>query len=231
MNRNLNRLIGTLGLVVLVVVMGSNGARIRAQTTDPAPATVVKPKLLQRDTTVQYVIAPRKPHKLGWFGAPMLEVTRLFDQTAAFVGGGIAMLIDRHFYVGVYAQNLATGVQDSVPTPQGPSFNSLHLLHGGLLAGYNVLYAKVVHLTASLKLGGGRVTERTVSPNGLGQLVAEDDIFLITPHVGLNVNVTPFLQLSLEAGYRFSTGIDLLGVSSSDFDGPLGLLGFRFGRF
>jgi hypothetical protein len=59
-----------------------------------------------------------------------------------------------------------------------------------------------------------------------------DNIFVVTPEVGVEVNVFRWFKIAGTVGYRAVTGVNSIsGQSNEDFSGMAGTLTFRFGGF
>ncbi|MEK7257751.1 MAG: hypothetical protein AAB316_23540, partial [Bacteroidota bacterium] len=56
-----------------------------------------------------------------------------------------------------------------------------------------------------------------------------DDVFVVQPGAGAEVNIFRWFRLSLEASYRFVSGSDLEVLSDKDLSGLIWDLKFRFG--
>ncbi|MCB9277928.1 MAG: hypothetical protein H6562_03395 [Lewinellaceae bacterium] len=54
----------------------------------------------------------------------------------------------------------------------------------------------------------------------------------MTPELGVDINVTSFLKISLTGGYRWVNGVTQLpGLDNADFSSPIGGITFRIGGF
>lgn len=92
---------------------------------------------------------------------------------------------------------------------------------------YNGLYLavypnsrKVVHPRFAVIIGGGE----TRFEDG-----RDDNVFIVQPSAGLEVNVTKWFKLGLEGGYRFVTNNDIPEVEDGDLSAPFGQLNLKFG--
>ena len=158
---------------------------------------------------------------IGGFGGPYIEIGSINGQVGADVGGGGALMLDE-FFIGGYGQG--TSYPDAMINDID---RNIKFSHGGLWFGYVKDQYKLFHLFSSLKLGWGRARLRAEDEPDVS-----DRIFVLTPEIGVEVNLTDFFKLSLGGGYRFVSGVSKLPVlDNGDFSSPVGILTFRFGGF
>ena len=105
----------------------------------------------------------------------------------------------------------------------------MDLGHGGFWLGYTYRSHKLVHIFASTKLGWGGIDIEIDEDN----YSAVDNVFVITPELGVELNVFRWFKIAGTVGYRSVTGVDNIkaGKSNEDFSGLAGTLTFRFGGF
>ncbi len=166
---------------------------------------------------------------LGGFGGPILEFSSINGQLVADVGGGGAIMLDE-FFIGGYG--MGTGypeakIQRNIDGEILEIDYGLEFRHGGLWFGYVQQIQRKAHLYTSLKTGWGSATLQH-EQYGL----PKDRLLVLTPEVGVEVNMTSFFKLGLTGGYRIVTGANALpGLGNRDFSSPTGTLTFRFGGF
>ncbi|MBK8702768.1 MAG: hypothetical protein IPN33_03560 [Saprospiraceae bacterium] len=159
-------------------------------------------------------------HVVGAFGAPILEVGAINGEIGADVGGGGALVLNNMF-IGGYG--MGTSYPEYV-TAAGDERN-IRFKHGGFWLGYTPKPHKVAHLYSSLKIGWGSARLREDGDN-----IATDRLFALTPELGIEINLTRFVKVSLSGGYRWINGISKLdGLDNESFSSPTGLLTFRIG--
>ena len=73
--------------------------------------------------------------------------------------------------------------------------------HGGLWLGFAPKSDKLIHFYGSTKIGWGKARLRQDKEN-----VFTDRVFVLTPEMGLEVNLTEWLKMSFTAGYRWVNG-------------------------
>jgi hypothetical protein len=158
---------------------------------------------------------------MGAFGGPILEIGRINGEIGADVGGGGALIVN-NFFLGGYGM----GTDYAQMTLQNQNYN-IRFKHGGLWLGYTYRDYKLAHLYSSVKIGWGNAQLRRS-----GETDFSNRIFVMTPEVGLELNLTSWFKLAFSGGYRWVNGVNTLpSLNNSDFSSPVGILTFRFGGF
>jgi hypothetical protein len=160
---------------------------------------------------------------IGGFGGPLIEVSSINGETVADVGGGGALILNNFFFggygLGTDAPNITID-SESLDIDFG---------HGGLWFGYAASPYKVVHLYSSFKLGWGEanLTDKD------GDKLFSDNVLVLTPELGVELNLTHWFKLGITGGYRYVDGVSTLpaGLTDDSFSSPFGALTFRFGGF
>lgn len=162
---------------------------------------------------------------VGAFGGPIIEIGSINGEVGADVGGGGAVLFDNVF-LGGYGMGTDFAQAEILDGGEADRYD-IKFSHGGLWLGYTQAPQKLVHLNTSVKIGWGRSRLRQD-----GDSRYTDQIFVMIPEVGVEVNLTSFFKMNLAAGYRWVNGINSLpGLDNGDFSSPVGILTFRFGGF
>jgi len=153
----------------------------------------------------------------GGFGGPIIE-TALEGSLSNAIGGGGGVLFDR-FFIGGYGMG---NTQDSrYDLDEG--VERLELGHGGLWMGYYTPSDKLLHFYSSLRLGWGSIEQDEGGP-------IDDSVLVLTPEVGLEVNITSWFRLAPTIGYRYVTGTESGAFyEGSDFSGVFVGTTLRFG--
>ena len=86
--------------------------------------------------------------------------------------------------------------------------------------GYAFIPYKAVHPVLNVELGRGRATLQ-----GEGN----DDMFVIQPSAGVEINVFRWFRLGLEGGYRFARNVDYVSLTDDDLSGAFGKASLKFG--
>lgn len=160
------------------------------------------------------------------------------DFNSTVNGGGAIILGD--MFIGAYGTagaNFDQLIWDE-------EIRSIDLAHGGLWLGFNAMQHKMLHPIASVKVGWGAVDinfdelenydfdpESEESWN-IRDNDALDNVFVSTPEIGLELNLTRFLRVSGTVGYRWVKGVDAASRYDVDsFDGVLGNVTLKLGWF
>ena len=157
------------------------------------------------------------------FGGPIVEFSGFKGEVIPAVGGGGGVFLD-DFFIGGYGIG---GLDFRDPAVDLENYR-MKLSHGGFWLGYNHNRDKLVHIFASAKLGWGDIDVKYI---GNGERPS-DNIFVVQPEAGLEVNLFRWFKLAGTVGYRAVTGVNEIEThSNSDFSGVTGALTFRFGWF
>lgn len=162
---------------------------------------------------------------IGGFGSPIVEIGSINGEVGADVGGGGAVVLDRLF-IGGYGMGTDYPEYEISDGENAGQYN-IRFKHGGLWFGYVTDQEKLVHMYSSLKIGWGK-SQLRVDKDAL----FSDRNFVMTPELGVEINLTDFFKLALSGGYRWVNGITKLpGLDNSSFSSPVGIITFRFGGF
>ncbi|MEQ8705975.1 MAG: hypothetical protein RIC19_18745 [Phaeodactylibacter sp.] len=165
----------------------------------------------------------------GAFGGPILEFSSVNGQLTADVGGGGALILDE-FFIGGYGMGTdypEVSFEANVDGEVIPVDADIDFGHGGLWFGYVKDIEQKVHLYSSLKVGWGRAELKHDELD-----LPSDRLFVLTPEIGIELNMTNFFRIGLTGGYRAVSGISRLpALENKDFSSPTVALTFRFGGF
>lgn len=158
---------------------------------------------------------------IGAFGGPLVEIGNIVGETTGMVGGGGALILNNAF-IGGY------GLGTNAPDYSVDSTNyNIRFRHGGFWLGYTYKSHKLLHLYSSARIGWGKVRLRQDDDT-----VFSDRVFVLTPELGVELNLTRFFRLGITGGYRWVSGVNRIsGAGGEDFSSPIGALTFRFGGF
>ena len=165
----------------------------------------------------------------GAFGGPILEFSSINGQLVADVGGGAALILDE-FFIGGYGMGtdypeviFETEIDGELTEIDA----DIDFGHGGLWFGYVRDIERKMHLYSSLKVGWGRADlEHDIAD------LPSDRLFVLTPEIGIELNMTKFFRVGLTGGYRIVNGVSRLpGLDNQDFSSPTVGITFRFGGF
>lgn len=169
--------------------------------------------------------------KISGFGGPTVSVGVLDGTAAVFNGGGGAVMLN-NFFFGGYGSNMS--VPNVTRRIEGEDLR-VKMQHGGLWAGYDIQAHKLVHFTTSFKLGWGSVRfyRPGTSFSDDAQSIRSERFMMMTPEVGVEVNITKFMKVALTGGYRVGvySAITEDNGSNINLNGQYASLTFKFGWF
>lgn len=112
------------------------------------------------------------------------------------------------------------GVNTSETTTYNGVAQKFDLEYGGLLIGYAYRSHKVVHPRVSFLMGSGNLKIK-------GE--PDDNVFVVQPSAGVEVNLFKWFRMGLEGGYRFVSNTSLPKPSDNEVSAAFAQLSFRFG--
>ena len=159
----------------------------------------------------------------GAFGASIIEAGFKNDiGTSAGGGGGIVF---NNMFLGAYGM----GSVDFGQLFDGSDIKVLDIGHGGIWLGGTFPSHKLFHFYGSVRAGWGALN---VEFDDVDKYSDIDKIVVVTPEIGLELNVTHWFRITATAGYRWIDGANTNnGYKNDDFKGAIGALSFRFGWF
>lgn len=168
---------------------------------------------------------------ISGFGGPIMEFSEIGGQDAISVGGMGAVMVN-NFYFGGYGQGLTNNVYAS----EDAQALELSFGHGGLIAGFSILPKSAIHLTAGARLGWGALKFHEIrsfsQPSQFNEINFEaDNVYIVTPEAGIELNLFPFMTASATVGYRFVNNIDFQQFKDMELEGTTINIGVKFGWF
>lgn len=173
------------------------------------------------------------------YGGMLARMTTVKGHGAAMVGAGGGVIIGHRIVGSFVGYSLATDVEGNMLDTAGQPLK-INLACGGLKVEYILNSDEMLHLTAGALLAGGTVSysrrnwfsdydshdwDRDREDYGNGALV------VIEPEIGAEANITRWFRVAASASYRWASGVDYGGLTSSDLSGPSVGLMLKFGRF
>lgn len=160
-----------------------------------------------------------------------MQFTAVDGEFAHMMGGGGAILVG-DFYFGGYG----LGLTNNIPVNRfEPEYSDLYqagdrltVSHGGFWIGYSLFGDRAIHVSISSLIGWG---ELGVRGENYPENLYPDGIFVVSPTLEVEMNLTQFFRLGVGASYNLYSFVDLPGYTSSDFSAPGGFLSFKFGWF
>ncbi|MEN8157680.1 MAG: hypothetical protein ABFS10_12080 [Bacteroidota bacterium] len=158
-------------------------------------------------------------------GGPFMQFTAIDGEFAHLLGGGGAIMVD-DFFFGGYGIGLTNRIQ--ADRPEYRVGDNLSVGHGGFWLGYSLFGERPVHVAISTLIGWGEIGIKGDNFSNIGY---PDNIFVVTPTLEVELNLTHFFRMGVGATYNLFTFVDLPGYTAGDFSAPGGFISFQFGWF
>lgn len=163
--------------------------------------------------------------QVSGFGGPLFQFGSINGETTFYTGGGGAVLLNRRFWLGGYGMGMTS--KASFINPADVRFD-VDFGHGGFWLGYIFAPNKVVHLNLQTMIGWGGASYQNTRT---GFDTDEDGVFVLTPQLEVELNLTNWMRVGVGGGYQIVSGLDLPDMKSDFLDTPMGMLSFKFGWF
>ncbi len=162
--------------------------------------------------------------KIRGFATSISEVSAINNKSTLANGGQLALLINRHLWLGAYALTTVGSTRDIVAELAGaaPERYTKFTQVGGVV-GYSFRPKRAIHVAVSSRVGAGFLNR---APSGRLAAVA----FVAAPEAGVELNLRRWLRASLGVGYRFVRSNDQL-TRQNKLSSPTVALGVSFGWF
>jgi hypothetical protein len=150
----------------------------------------------------------------GVWGGYNHQYTRFDDKNVYDRGGFFTFEFGKTLLVGWsnYGLNGQLGISGEN--------RALDMRWNTLNLGYNIVSYKAIHPIVRVDVGSGKAKLATFG---------EDQVFVIQPAAGIEVNVFRWLRLGAEGGYRFVQDVNLGPLSSTELSAPFAQLSLKFG--
>ena len=163
--------------------------------------------------------------RFGVFLGPTVEFASVNGESQVSAGAMLGLVFD-DFYFGFYGQG-AADYEDWLDNGNEPE--DLSLAQGGLFLGWYAAQHKVVHPFLGARVGWGVVN---VDLDRDFDWDDADHVFVVTPELGAELNLTRWFRMSGAVGYRFLNGVEPLSpLQDEDFRSWTFQLAFKFGWF
>jgi hypothetical protein len=152
----------------------------------------------------------------GAWGGFTSNIGQFDGKYAGYQGGMWALEFGKRFFIG--------GTNYTLPSQLiGKTTKSFSMVSNNLLLGYTPKAYMPVHPIFSLGVGGSRIRLRTDGTT------TENNVFMLHPAVGAELNITRWCHLDAQVGYRAVMNSDFVGLADKDFSGMYGQLNLKFG--
>ncbi len=198
----------------------------------------------QDTTAVKYLVNNPKVSISG-FGGILSETSILNNKISECVGAGGALTITDYFFIGGYGLTLTSNnyITDLV-IPQDHPLDSTfvgqklrtNFSHAGIWVGGIFFPKKRFHIGLSTRIGWGSVHLEKADVayvNNANFLLdyTNNKVFVLTPQLEFEVNITSWLKFNLGVGYRYVSGVNFDRFKSFNFNTPQVTVGLYFGGF
>ncbi|MFK7936671.1 MAG: hypothetical protein AB8G22_24370 [Saprospiraceae bacterium] len=175
----------------------------------------------QRDNTLV-----NSTGRVGLFFSTSMEFNQPVNDVNSFGGGGFGIVLS-DFFIGGYG-SAGANFDELI---YNDDIETIELAHGGLWFGFTPFQHYVIHPFASVRTGWGGVGIDVDDWDDWDDQDEFDSVFVVTPEVGLEVNVFRFMRIAGSVSYRQVNGINNSNYASDAFDGVGGRVALKFGWF
>ncbi len=165
------------------------------------------------------------------FGAAVVKFSPVKGETGVWVGGYGGWLINHSFMIGGGGYGLASRIEaPSIAQTINEKTLYLKLGYGGFMMEYIYKPDKLIHLTFNTLIGAGSAdySLKDAFDTNTGD---NSSFFVWENQLNAELNISSFVRFSAGFGYRYVSGVDLIGLSDNDLRNISVLLTFKFGSF
>lgn len=203
----------------------ATGATSATTRVSPTPADVPPPTVTPAAETPEeeepYDGPPTLfalPPRVGAYGGLTFEYSRIAHVNGLLIGIEACLLLQHRLAFGAAAYAWANETHG--PSDADGSPRNLELGYGGVVARYSLLTDKIVYVSGGMVLGAGAATlvreDETSREAGRNDT---DTFFVVEPQVSGHTNVTRWMRLTAQVGYRITGGVTRFGYEEGDFNG------------
>jgi len=151
----------------------------------------------------------------GFWISPTIGLSAFDDNFVSTKGGAVGFEFNKSMLIGWRGFKTNDGFVLS-----DLNNHRFDLKYNALLLGFTPRAHKIVHPQLLFVMGSGELTDQ----DGV-----KDNIFVVQPSGGFEINISRWFRLGFEAGYRFVMQTDLPGLTDTDVSAPFGEMKFKFG--
>ena len=158
----------------------------------------------------------RKPLEMSasWAGMSF-TITQIMETTTIQIGVDVGFEYNGTFLTGYQWRSTI----DELVLPDLAANNQLKFGYHTFLIGYTLPTNKVIHLRLTLGVGPGQMK----------LMDNKDQLFVVQPAVGLEINLFQWMRLSLDGGYRKVSGVQSDLITNEELTNFFGTASLRFG--
>lgn len=149
---------------------------------------------------------------IGGYGGLGVRYGRLLERHTALGCVEIAIFFDRTLSIGPGGCFTFMSAKESTEEVEA---DRLELDFGGTTFRYHFMIDEPINLSLGLTAGAGSI-DLVREPDDVRR---EDSLIIVEPEVGAHTMATGWMRISAVGAYRFVSGVDTGGVTSSDISG------------
>lgn len=169
-------------------------------------------------------VQAQKTKKVSGYGAAVADINNMAGRANLNVGAYGGVLLNHKWLIGAAGNN--TFLRKTI---NGNS-QSFQYNNYGLYTEYHFSPEKPVHLVAGLMAGAGYLQAKQAAAGEKYSRVG-DWHYLVTPNLGVSVNVTKFMRVHTRVSYNFAGDTKFNDLTSSDLRSLSGGVALVFGSF
>ncbi len=174
----------------------------------------------QRDRTIFSDSQIRLTGVWGGWDVQMSQVNGDYSSISKGFGG---LVFNKSVFIGGGGGSTVNDLQFSFDNQEESRYG---MDYAGGIIGYTYKSHLPLHINTKVLIGGGEIFERT---SGSFREINGENVFVVEPYLGAEVNVFRWFKLGIGGGYRFIDGSDFANVSDKDLSAPFGEVTFKFG--
>lgn len=200
----------------------------------PLPPPPAAPVVRSYPSPPPHAARPERPYdgpplalgprvRIGGYGGVSSAYTHMLNRHGALLGLEAALLLSHRLSLGV----AGFGFLRTPSGPRDPVDNTpreFGVGYGGFVARYAFLTTLPVYASVGALVGGGAVVlHRDDGNDGWDDDddAQADGFFVVQPELTVEANMTRWMRLGVNAGYRITSGVQRFGLSESDLNGPV----------
>lgn len=165
--------------------------------------------------------------KFSGFGAYIINFTSLDREFAFLRGGGAALLIEHHFFIGGYKWSSRNDIIPSIKRYRQDGYR-ISYEESGLWVGGIFSPEESIHFTLSLFSGLGEINLKNPIYSG----ALSDKVYVIAPAAELEINLSVLFRIGVGLNYRFVAGVDKIEeYQNNNFSSPGAFVTLKLGWF
>lgn len=167
----------------------------------------------------------------GAYCGPVLKIGQIDGETKVFMGGQGGWVINNKLVIGGGGWGLVSehNSHDAIDGER----DELNMGYGGFIVEYMIASDKLLHITLTSLAGAGAVSNSAWdSDRGYNwRNTTTDRFFILEGGLNIMLNVTDRVRVGGGATYRRFDGISKFGLTNADYDGLVGMVLIKFGKF